>query len=206
MSDYSKISYEDDAYVRIKEACAGVAPDLLGRLDPAARMAGRQLEYLKPTAMQPTAQGLRGGAVAWVRRGSFISVLATAERVATIHIFDHPDRIAVLEDAVRGFTDQPDSDDRILVPHCADWFVREYGGEPGADTPDAGVASINMLGALLSLYADDRRDSIIESIERIAGLDVCPAMVVLLGEGASPGTLAMASGLIALAPYAEAVQ
>jgi hypothetical protein len=179
--------YEVDPYDRIVDALSDVEPGLLRRLDPAARLAARKLEHLRLITTR------------LVKRGSFIAVVADAERVATVHIFDHPDRRAVLEAAVRSFADEPGSDDRGFVPRCVDYFIQEFGGAVGEATPDAGIAAINVFAGLLSLHG-----SIIERFEKIAELAVCPVLVGLIGKGANPGTIAMASGLIALAPYAEA--
>ena len=78
------MSFDDDAYDRLQQALAGVPHQ--SRLDPAARLAGRQLEWLKPSVMNITKLGFYAGPAAQVERGIMLIVLADQRRVLTLHV------------------------------------------------------------------------------------------------------------------------
>jgi hypothetical protein len=72
------MDFEQDAYEQIKQM------SVVRTLDPEARLAGEQLEFMKPAVVAPTKRGFYIGPAAYADRGYVVIVVADATRVMTI--------------------------------------------------------------------------------------------------------------------------
>ena len=175
------------------------------QLEPAVRLAGRQLEHLKPAAMAMTANGAVTGPVAEVTRGTILVCLANRKKVVTIQIPDQPRRSELLSASLIEW-------DPRKTPIAIDTFVAHWGGARGERKPDIPLDCTRpMLATLLSTLGA-KQTQIGSALEELVALDVCPAMVAVVGAGAAgkPDTLSGAWRVILplapyLAPYFESI-
>jgi hypothetical protein len=177
------------------------------RLEPAAKLAGSQLELLKPGLMGTGGDGrLYIGPAANVPRGAFVVVLANERKVATITVPANPDRMAAF-DEIAEYIDgigTPTDEDRLIAIQD---FVRTFGGAPGKQTPAVPQKACQITMGVLFGGPMGR--------EVLVGLDacsnertVCPVAVGLAGRGLS-GKAKSRSGIwplqMLLAPHVDAI-
>ena len=182
------------------------------QLDPAVKLAGAQLELLKPAVLSPQSDGrMYIGPAAHVPRGCVVIVLADRKRVATLYLMACEERIAIIEDAVTQVRervgDTPVDLNGAMI--AANAFLQRYGGKPGGTTPAAPVASTaGMVGILFAVFSDEQRRMVLASIERVAAENVCPVLVGLFGKGSSDHPDSHSGAwpiLLPLAPYMSQV-
>jgi hypothetical protein len=203
------MNFETDAYDQIKEMFSATTPRTLDR---AARLAGEQLEIMKPGMVAPTS-GSRFyiGPVAYVNRGYVALVIADAKRVMTIRFAPPEDGTAALlqemADYIKDFA-SPHPWEPASTAVVAKDALKKYGGKPGERSPEVeqGI-SANIIGAVFACYPAEQLRDLGSTADEWRRLDVCPAFVCLVGPGSSgnPDTHAIATLMLPLAPYVESV-
>jgi hypothetical protein len=96
------MNYEDDAADVIRRLLRLYGVGFRKRLDPAVRLAGRQLELLKPAIAAVGAEGTFVGSVAAAPRGTILIVLADAVKVFTIQLLPAPGGITPVIELLDG--------------------------------------------------------------------------------------------------------
>jgi hypothetical protein len=185
------------------------------QLIDAARKAGEQLEIWKPMAFIPNPRTfLHAGAIVPADRGTVLIVLADAKRTLTMRLLQPPPGISrreMINDlaaiAQRHYGDERGwfgKEEIIPVIHAA---VDTWGGQPGTKTggmPED--ASINLLGLLFAAMSADKRQSLLDLMETIAGGGFCPAMVGLVGKGTTRGLCGIWPLVLPLAQYLDTAE
>jgi len=201
------IDYEADANERIMAALREGGCAFADKLEPAARLAGAQLETLKPVAAGATGNGrIYAGPVAYARRGSIVVVLATQNKVLTCHLFDEPGRTAAIERYMNRAEELPAESRQESTLSWMRGLVEEAGGAPGGET---NLSDPNELAALIGcLFAGKEARERFYELDAIAAEGkVCPVAVGLIGPPSSgkPGAFCVAWPVtFALAPYIAA--
>jgi hypothetical protein len=174
------------------------------RLEPAAKLAGRALELLRPHVAAMTKKGFFASPCAHVPLGCILILLANAKKVVTIYLMDRDDRMEVLG---RGDAEAASLTNEELL-YMSDYFVKKYGALPGKKGP---ICSEDVITNLVcGLFRGDG------GRETFSGLDtygrqkrICPAAVGLIGRGLS-GAAGSYSGvwplLMPLAPYQGVIE
>jgi hypothetical protein len=196
--------YNADAGDRIMECLAAKGVEFAAQLAGAAELAGQQLELLKPVVMGG-GRPLYMGPAAAAKPGTILIVLANEKKVATIHLFPHPYRNAVIHEFMCRAEELP-VDDKERLALIKD-FVEHYGSQPGG-----GIAPIdnkNEPGALAgALLSGDCRE-IFEHLDEVAARGkVCPVAIGLIGpasSGAAGAYCAVWPVTFPLAPYLEVI-
>src|SRR5512133_3801216 len=104
--------YHADAGDRIMAAIHERGCSFAANLEPAARLAGRQLELLKPYVFGGAGRNGRiyGGPAVMAPRGTMIVIMATERRVSTTHILPDPARNAAMEDIMERAEQVPEAE------------------------------------------------------------------------------------------------
>jgi hypothetical protein len=199
------MNFETDVYEQIK----GMSK--LETLDKAARLAGQQLELLKPAAMAPRkTQGLYIGPVAYVERNSIAIVIADAKKVMTIRIIPQRDTPSLLQQAA-GYVRE------IMLPHswcpassakAAEEALKKYGGKPGKKCPEVCTeVAVNIVGALFAYCSSEQIHDLGTQIDVLRKADICPFVICLVGPASSgkKDMFSISTMMLPLAPYVEAV-
>lgn len=207
------LDFAKDAYDLIQDRIADVPHRR--QLDRAARLAGRQLELLKPAVflMGPTPYI---GPAAQVPRGAVLVLLADSKRVCTIYMKP----TGTVAAAVKELCDRLDAHDDFPEPilmakvdpakivALARWISEDYGGVPGAKTPDIEPELVMAILGLLFSACGKNLEGLVTLLDAMVSGDVCPALVHLTGP-ASSGIDGKFCGVwpvtIGLAPYFDAV-
>jgi hypothetical protein len=183
---------------------------LRGKLEPAARLAGRQLELMKPAIMVPTHEGLWAGAVANVPLGQMVFVFADQDRVATFScgLRAGATAITAIDQMVAeaGDAGQPEGGWESLSAGIVQHIVEDGGAKPGETCHSMGNAGPALLGALFSAIPAETRMGLATHIDRCTGAAICPVIVGLIGPAGSgrPDRYSIAwPMLLPLAPYLE---
>jgi hypothetical protein len=204
------MNFETDAYDQIKEMMTASAS--ARTLDRAARLAGEQLETMKPGMLAPTSGGkFYIGSVAYVDRGDVALVIADAERVMTIRFAPAEDSTASLlqemAERVKDFA-YPHSWGPASTAVVAKDALQLYGAKPGERGPECKQEiSGNIAAAMFASLTAERLRDLGSTADEWRRADVCPAFVCLVGPGSSgkPDTHAIATMMIPLAQYVESV-
>jgi hypothetical protein len=200
-------AYEADAGDRIVAALAREKVAGLKRLTPAARLAGRQLEWLMPVIIGHACRGrLIAGKFTQTVPGVMVFILADEKRVATIHVLDQPDMVdRIIEGArvLREFIAEGNSPLHSAVASVIGFFLDEYGGDPGAATkPASAVTASRMVALLFAGFPDEQARQLLDEARESATFGLAPAFIALRGPGAKPSTMAgIWPLLLHLAPY-----
>jgi hypothetical protein len=199
-------AFETDAYDVIKEMMNASAS--ARTLDRAARLAGEQLELMKPAAVAPTSErGIYIGPVAYVNRGYVALVIADAERVMTIRFAPKctASLLQEMADHIKEFA-HPNSWGPASSAVVAKDALQRYGARPGKKGPECNQEiSANVAAAMFAYCSAKQLRDIGSKADEFRRLDVCPAFVCLVGPGSSgkPDTHAIATMMLPLAPYVE---
>jgi len=171
------------------------------QLRQAAKMAGRQLELLKPAVMGQSAiepNRMYIGPAAQVPNGFTLVVLANAKKVVTVYV-------KLTENAAADFGDSPARPSEYLV--ALDEVIRKFGAQPGQRAPDVPQDTVaRVLDMLFAVLPPEQRQKVLQAAVAIAADGICLALVFLIGP-ASSGTRGLFSlawpVCIPLAPYID---
>lgn len=204
------LSYDDDAHDRLMGLMTERDIAFRGKLERSSKMAGQQLEFLKPAYLAP---GGYMGSVAQVSRGTILVVLADPRRVFTVYIqrppVTEPNLIEILDIAVSELMEiVPESSDPGYTLHVIKNVLETHGGKPGkkkSKSPDQQVI-LQILGLLFASMPTESRHQLLYELIKVSN-EVCPAMVGLIGPGTIDPTKMCGVWplLLPLAPYVEAI-
>jgi hypothetical protein len=208
------MDYEADAGARLWELLERRNVGYRDRLKQSADTAGAQLEWAKPSVVGPGKRGVSaGGSVVMAPPGTIFIVLAHHETVFTIWL--RPGS-GTTTDAIEGAviyardimkSEQPDfkwSDDLVLL--AIEDLLKQYGRPPGKKGAELSQEhNTRIIGTLFAAVPEEARADMIKGLEMIVAMDVCPAMIGLIGDGTKTGLSGVWPLVLPLAPYVDTV-
>jgi hypothetical protein len=186
-------------------------PKMKAQVQPALRLACRQLELLNPGVIGATPQHrMVSTLAAGVPRRTWLVLLANRSKIFTIHVKQPPDQSApdlvggICDAVAETFKGLPEGPEIIRLIEFA---VKRHGAPPGKSGPVVAPAIImQILGALFGGLPADARTELLGVIDQSIADDICPVFVGLVGKGSSPQTM---SGLwpayLMLGPYVDSL-
>jgi hypothetical protein len=149
------MNFETDAYDLIKQMSQ------VKSLDPAARLAGQQLELMKPAMMAPTKRGFYIGPAAYVDRGYVVLVIADAAKVITIRFLSPDCGTAELlrewADYVKSTVPSESSWEPSSTAVVAKEALKKYGAKPGKKGRQFNQEiSARIVAAMFACYSPDQ--------------------------------------------------
>lgn len=177
----------------------------------AARLAGEQLERLKPAIVAPFQEGLYAGPVAKVDRGGVLIVLADENRVLAFHMVPADDKrcLPALRDMARFAKNSFPNRwwGASLVVGVVEFALERYGGGPGGKPPSAPQpVTMTIVGTLLAHVGEEAIGVAAAEIDKCRAAGVCPAIAWMVGPGSKePDARSIAMCTLPLAPYIDLV-
>jgi hypothetical protein len=202
------LGFDADVGDRIK-ALLGPT-ELWSQLEPAARLAGQQLELSKPGIMVPTPKGLWAGMMANVPLGQMLFVLADRQRVATFYC-GLPAGVTALAAIDQMIVEAqevgaPELGEERATAAVISVILEHAGAKPGETCPNIGGAAAPMFGALFSGIPVEVRVNLAGGIDQCTKAALCPVILGLIGPASSgqPDFYSILFPmLLPLAPYLE---
>jgi hypothetical protein len=173
--------------------------------------AGAQLEWAKPSVMGSAKRDktrFYGGPAVMAPPGTVFIVLAHDKKAFTIWLRPSPGNSLtdVIEQSVK-YAEQlmePDTLSGVQVLLAAKDLIRKYGQPPGKHGVELEQEhNTRIIGMLLAGVPE--RDGMVDGLEMIVGMGVCPAVVGLIGKGSETGLCGAWPLVLPLAPYVDAV-
>ena len=178
--------FRKDCGDRVVEKLTGSS--LLANLTPAARTAGKQLEWMKPALMVTGRQGLYAGPAVNVAARTLLTIFADATRVVTIHGVIPPGvSVRAMFDQCIGLAEEIHAGEPL--PPVPGFIVLDmlntWGGAPGGKTPEVDGPGLSaVLGGALASQRD-KLQPLVGLIDAVMDEGICPALVGLLGPATS---------------------
>src|SRR4051794_28600506 len=182
-------AYDEDAGDRIVAVLDILEIAVRGQLLAAARLAGRQLEWMMPAVLGNAARGrMIAEKFTMAAPGTLLIAIANSDGVATVHVPEQSGRADQLIDRARSIrqylTDNSVADMPGATATVLDMFVREYGGRPGpVTTPAPALIAGNTIAAMFAPMPDEQTREVIESALEVADAGYCPAIIALVTPG-----------------------
>jgi hypothetical protein len=128
--------WDEDAGDRLTRRLAKMGVAFRANFADAAKIAGRQLESIKPAVTAAGRQGVYLGSAAAVDAGAIVIVLADAERVFTMQVkqvvgFSRAEMLGALIERTKKESGRRWGATETL--HAMQWALRAYGGPPGEE-------------------------------------------------------------------------
>jgi hypothetical protein len=206
--------YKADAGDRLVEFLAENVSGYRDQLKRAARLAGQQLEWLKPVVFGANAKGFYGGSAVAIERGAIGVVIADSKSVVTIKVLPVTSirhALTGLAEIMRSRMDKEELTNPLTVLSVMKLILDEHGAPPmkeAAKLLDEKTAS-RCLGMLLAGFPKDTLGETLDEMDMAAARGVCPVMIGLVGPSDMKKGTDTSCGawpiFMPLAPYVDAM-